>query len=71
MLEEAVPVLQDPYALTRTDDSAEGEGRWVTLGMGGLGRILIVVWTMRGDNLRLISAWKANEPQRKRYEEQF
>ena len=43
----------------------------VTLGMGGKGRILIVVWTLRGDNPRLISAWKANQQQRKRYEQQF
>jgi uncharacterized DUF497 family protein len=69
--EEAAPVLLDPYALTREDESAEGERRWVTLGMGGMGRILIVVWTLRGDNPRLISAWKANKPQRRRYEQQF
>jgi len=69
--EEAAPVLLDPYALTREDDSTEGERRWVTLGMGGEGRILIVVWTLRGDNPRLISAWKANKPQRRRYEQQF
>ncbi len=69
--EEAKSVLLDPYALTREDPDAEGEQRFVTLGMGGKGRILIVVWTLRGDTPRLISAWKANQPQRKRYEQQF
>jgi uncharacterized DUF497 family protein len=69
--EEAVPVLLDPYALTREDLDATEEQRFVTLGMGGRGRILIVVWTLRGDNPRLISAWKANKPQRSRYEQQF
>jgi hypothetical protein len=29
------------------------------------------VWTLRGDIPRLISAWKANQPQRRTYEQQF
>ncbi|UZR29472.1 BrnT family toxin [Methylococcus mesophilus] len=69
--QEAQAVLLDPYALTREDVDTDGEHRFVTLGMGAKGRILIVVWTPRGDNVRLISAWKANQPQRKRYEQQF
>lgn len=64
-------MLLDPYALTREDADSQGEARFITLGMGGKGRILIVVWTLRGDNPRLISAWKANQLQRKRYEQQF
>ena len=69
--DEAKPVLLDPYALTREDVDASGEQRFVTLGMGARGRILIVVWTLRDDCVRLISAWKANQPQRRRYEQQF
>lgn len=69
--EEAKHVLLDPYALTREDSDSMGETRFVTLGIGGKGRILVVVWTLRGDTPRLISAWKANQPQRKRYEKQF
>lgn len=69
--EEAKAVLLDPYALTREDTDIEGEQRFVTLGMGANGRILVVVWTLRGECVRLISAWKANEPQRRRYEQQF
>jgi len=68
---EAQPVLLDPYALTREDIDAQGEQRFVTLGMGGKGRILVVVWTLCADTPRLISAWKANQPQRRRYEQQF
>jgi uncharacterized DUF497 family protein len=60
--DEAQPVLLDPYALTREDADSVGEVRFVTLGMGGKGRILIVVWTLRGDCPRIISAWKANQP---------
>jgi uncharacterized DUF497 family protein len=70
-LDEAKSVLLDPYALTREDTDSHGESRWVTLGMGGKGRILVAVWTLRGDTPRLISAWKANQPQRRRYEQQF
>jgi uncharacterized DUF497 family protein len=68
---EAKDVLLDPCALTREDADSRGESRFVSLGMGGKGRILVVVWTLRGDTPRLISAWKANQPQRKRYEQQF
>jgi len=69
--DEAKSVLLDPYALTREDADSRSEPRWVTLGMGGKGRILVVVWTLRGEVPRLISAWKANQPQRRRYEQQF
>lgn len=69
--QEAQHVLVDPFALTREDHDAEGEQRFVTLGMGGKGRILVAVYSYDGDTLRLISAWKANEQQRRRYEGQF
>lgn len=64
-------VLLDPYALTREDSDSENEQRFITLGMGGKNRILIVVHTYRDETIRIISAWKANEPQRRRYENQF
>ncbi|MFY9260536.1 MAG: BrnT family toxin [Gallionella sp.] len=69
--DEAYPVLLDPYALTKEDVDAQGEARYVTLGMGAKGRILVVVWTLREALPRLISAWKANQPQRRHYERQF
>jgi uncharacterized DUF497 family protein len=68
---EAKAVLLDPYALTHEDQDSQDEPRFVTLGMGAKGRILIVVWTLRGEIPRLISAWKANQPQKKHYEQQF
>jgi hypothetical protein len=68
---EAKPVLLDPYALTKEDGDAKNEQRFVTLGMGAKGRILVVVWTLRGETVRLVSAWKATQPQRRRYESQF
>ncbi len=69
--EEARPVLLDPYVLTREDPDTKNEQRFVSLGMGGKGRILLVVWTERDDRIRIISAWKANQSQRRRYEQQF
>jgi uncharacterized protein len=69
---EAQTVLLDAYALTREDDDATGEQRFVTLGRSERQRCLIVVWTQPAeDEIRLISAWKAITQQRKRYEQQF
>jgi len=68
---EAQHVFLDPFALTREDSDSENEQRFVTLGMGGKGRILMVVYTYSKETIWIISAWKANEPQRRRYESQF
>lgn len=59
------------FVLTREDTDAAYELRFVSLGMGGKGRILVTVWTLRGDRIRVISAWKANQLQRRNYEQQF
>ena len=66
---EAATVLADDYALTREDPDSFGEQRFVTLGMSSTGAMLVVVFTHREPDIyRLISAWKANRPQRKQYE---
>jgi uncharacterized protein len=66
---EAATVLEDDFALTREDDDALDEQRFVTLGMSGIGSLLVVVYTYREpDIVRLISAWKASKPQRSQYE---
>jgi uncharacterized protein len=69
--EEAQHVLLDPFALTREDSDSEEEQRFVTLGMGSKGRILMVVYTYRDETIRLISSWKASGQQRRHYENQF
>lgn len=67
---EAVTVLEDDFALTREDPDATDELRFVTLGLSSWGNLLVVVYTYRrADGIRLISAWKANQRQRMRYEE--
>lgn len=52
--------------LTRIDDRQEyGEDRYITAGMLD-GRIVIMVWTPRGETCRIISMRKANEREIKR-----
>lgn len=63
--------MLDSYVLTTDDTDAKDEQRFLSLGMGAKNRILVVVWTLRGETIRLISAWKANRPQRREYEKQF
>ena len=44
-LSEGDGVLSDPLALTVEDDSAEGEQRFVTIGMNTFGALMVVVHT--------------------------
>jgi hypothetical protein len=64
---DAATVLEDEGALTMPDDHPE-EDRWVTLGTDALGRILVVAYTWRDDELRLISARKATRTEWRQYE---
>jgi uncharacterized DUF497 family protein len=52
---DAVSALEDPGAMTIRDES-EDEQRWITLGMDSLARLLVVAYTWRNHNVRLISA---------------
>ncbi len=64
---DVVGVFEDELAITIEDPDAEGEQRFVTLGMDKLMRIVVVVYTYRGDQIRLISARKANKGEEKQY----
>jgi len=66
---DAVSALEDEEALTSADDDSDEEERFVTLGADLFGRILVVVYTWRGDSVRLISARKATPRERKQYGE--
>jgi len=67
---DSITALEDDAALTVEDDSAEGERRFITIGMDDVLRILVVVWTERTENLmRIISARKATAHERKMYGE--
>lgn len=63
----AEQALRDPFAVTVDDPDASGEVRFVTLGMDALGRVLVVVHTIRGDRVRLIAARKASPNEARQY----
>ena len=67
-LSEGDGVLNDPLALTVEDDHAEGEQRFVTIGMNAFGFLMVVVHTDRVDGSRIISARKADPKERRNYE---
>jgi uncharacterized DUF497 family protein len=48
---------------------SEAEDRFVLLGNSHKDRLLVVVHTVRGGSIRLISARKASRKERKQYEE--
>jgi len=68
--EDAVTIFADPYLLFTEDikHSEEEEREWA-IGESENGLILVVVFTMRQEIFRIISARKATKKERKRYEE--
>jgi uncharacterized DUF497 family protein len=65
---EASGVFADTHALTIPDPvHSITEQRQITLGRAINSKILVVVHTERGDNLRIISARRANPPEKKTY----
>ena len=67
-LSEGDGVLNDPLALTVEDGLAEGEQRFVTIGMNAFGSLMVVVHANRGNGLRIISVRKADPKKRRNYE---
>ncbi len=65
---DAATVFEDESALTVDDDDPE-EKRFVTVGMDALARVLVVVYTWRRENIRIISARNATPSERRAYEE--
>jgi hypothetical protein len=63
---DAVSVFSDESAITIDDDNPDEE-RFVTMGMDAFGRVLVVVYTWREDNVRLISARKAVSKEQRQY----
>lgn len=66
---DAEPVLFDPMALSREDQTADDEQRFATIGADALNRVLVVVYTYRGQDIRVISARRATKKEKKSYEE--
>jgi uncharacterized DUF497 family protein len=48
-----------------------GETRFVAIGRDSNGVVLNVIYTLRDERIRIISAWKASRDERKAYEKAF
>ena len=68
--DEATTIFIDPFSITISDpDHSVDEQRYIDLGSSDKGRVLVVVYTERGSNIRIISCRKATSSERKLYEE--
>jgi uncharacterized DUF497 family protein len=71
--DEAATVLRDPRALSLYDgEHSSGEDRWVTLGIGSGGRLLLVCHTFREETadattIRIFSGRKATSDEARAY----
>jgi uncharacterized DUF497 family protein len=65
---DAEGVLKDPLALTIEDPDAQGERRYAAIRLGSAGDLLVVIYTERAEEYRLISARRATRKERKTYE---
>jgi len=67
---EASTVFGDPLSITIPDpDNDASEERYVIIGRSERRKLLIVVHTIRGERIRLISARPATSHERRTYEE--
>jgi uncharacterized protein len=68
--EEAATVFGDSRSLTIPDPVHSAvENRFVIIGTSHRGKLLVVVHTERGENIRIISARVASRRERQNYEE--
>jgi uncharacterized protein len=68
--EAARDVFKDPFAIEQIDDRENyGEDRLTIVGMAS-GRLLVVVYTMRDETIRIISARGAEPYEQREYHEQ-
>ena len=68
--EEASSVFYDPLAVTGADpDHSESEERMVAFGISSGRKLLVVSHAERGEAIRIISARRATQRERRIYEE--
>ena len=68
--EEAISIFNDPLALTIYDPAhSTTEERFVDIGYSNQDHILVVVYTERKENIRLISAREATKTEKRTYGE--
>ena len=68
--DEATTVFIDPLSITILDpDYSVDEQRYIGIGSSERGRVLVVVYTEHGTNIRIINCRKTTSSERKLYEE--
>ncbi|MGB0387940.1 MAG: BrnT family toxin [Ardenticatenaceae bacterium] len=66
---EAVTVFDDPLLIMISDpDHSDEEERWLLIGESNRLRLLVVIYTEKGNRIRLISARRATKAERRTYE---
>lgn len=67
--EEAKTVFNDPLSITIADpEHSTDADRYIDIGLSAKGQVLVVVYTERGSNIRIISCRKATRSERRTYE---
>ena len=68
---EAKTVFLDPFTITIPDpDHSIDEERFVDIGTSVNGRVVVVVYTERDTNIRLMSCRRATPSERRKYEQE-
>ncbi|MGC1778093.1 MAG: BrnT family toxin [Xanthobacteraceae bacterium] len=67
--EEAAAVFRGAWIRKPDTRRDYGEARFVALGQDSNGVVLNVVYTLRDNSVRIISAWKASKHEREAYSE--
>jgi len=67
--EEGITVFYDPLSISIEDpDHSINEQRYIDIGASENGRVLVVSYTERGGNTRIISCRDATRKERRQYE---
>ena len=67
--DEGATVFNDPLVANIPDpDHSEDEERFIAIGISVGGSLLVVVFTMRNERMRIITCRKATKTERKTYE---
>lgn len=64
---DAATVFEDERAVTIADENPDEE-RYATIGVDAAGRPLVVIYTTRGERIRIISARRATRRERAEYD---
>lgn len=65
---DAEGVFYDPLAIHQLDPDSDDEERFVAIGLGSAETILVVIYTLRGEEIRIISVRHATRHEVKSYE---